>query len=130
MNRLRADWSWFFVLVLISTTPKFFLNSSAQLFLVGNFVCSRFVCVTVCFENPRSFFLFVAMGSRKEEERNEKIIRGLMKLPPNRRCINCNGLVIGNFLFFLFLDVVENDFSSNLFVSLDSSLSFAILSAF
>lgn len=33
------------------------------------------------------------MGSRKEEERNEKIIRGLMKLPPNRRCINCNSLV-------------------------------------
>ncbi|KAH1076715.1 hypothetical protein GLYMA_19G067400v4 [Glycine max] len=32
------------------------------------------------------------MGSRKEEERNEKIIRGLMKLPPNRRCINCNSL--------------------------------------
>ncbi|KAL4203199.1 hypothetical protein AMTRI_Chr01g102800 [Amborella trichopoda] len=33
------------------------------------------------------------MGSRmKEDERNEKIIRGLMKLPPNRRCINCNSL--------------------------------------
>ncbi|XP_044499458.1 probable ADP-ribosylation factor GTPase-activating protein AGD14 isoform X2 [Mangifera indica] len=32
------------------------------------------------------------MGSGKEEERNEKIIRGLMKLPPNRRCINCNSL--------------------------------------
>ncbi|KAB2058552.1 hypothetical protein ES319_A11G242100v1 [Gossypium barbadense] len=32
------------------------------------------------------------MGSRKEEERNEKIIRGLMKLPPNRRCINCNSV--------------------------------------
>ncbi|KAJ9179848.1 hypothetical protein P3X46_008164 [Hevea brasiliensis] len=32
------------------------------------------------------------MGSKKEEERNEKIIRGLMKLPPNRRCINCNSL--------------------------------------
>ncbi|KAK2987700.1 hypothetical protein RJ640_002495 [Escallonia rubra] len=32
------------------------------------------------------------MTSRKEEERNEKIIRGLMKLPPNRRCINCNSL--------------------------------------
>ncbi|XP_057507305.1 probable ADP-ribosylation factor GTPase-activating protein AGD14 isoform X2 [Actinidia eriantha] len=32
------------------------------------------------------------MGSRKEEERNEKIIRGLMKLPPNRRCMNCNSL--------------------------------------
>ncbi|KAJ1416735.1 ARFGAP/RecO-like zinc finger [Sesbania bispinosa] len=33
------------------------------------------------------------MGSRKEEEKNEKIIRGLMKLPPNRRCINCNSLL-------------------------------------
>ncbi|CAI9779612.1 unnamed protein product [Fraxinus pennsylvanica] len=32
------------------------------------------------------------MSSRKEEDRNEKIIRGLMKLPPNRRCINCNSL--------------------------------------
>ncbi|BFG37723.1 hypothetical protein CerSpe_239970 [Prunus speciosa] len=32
------------------------------------------------------------MTTRKEEERNEKIIRGLMKLPPNRRCINCNSL--------------------------------------
>ncbi|XP_028761342.1 probable ADP-ribosylation factor GTPase-activating protein AGD14 [Neltuma alba] len=32
------------------------------------------------------------MASRKEDERNEKIIRGLMKLPPNRRCINCNSL--------------------------------------
>ncbi|GFQ05971.1 probable ADP-ribosylation factor GTPase-activating protein agd14 [Phtheirospermum japonicum] len=29
---------------------------------------------------------------RREEEKNEKIIRGLMKLPPNRRCINCNSL--------------------------------------
>ncbi|CAL0299194.1 unnamed protein product [Lupinus luteus] len=32
------------------------------------------------------------MGSRKEEEKKEKIIRGLMKLPPNRRCINCNNM--------------------------------------
>ncbi|KAF6151965.1 hypothetical protein GIB67_010539 [Kingdonia uniflora] len=32
------------------------------------------------------------MSSKKEEERNEKVIRGLMKLPPNRRCINCNSL--------------------------------------
>ena len=32
------------------------------------------------------------MGSRREEEKIEKIIRGLMKLPPNRRCINCNSL--------------------------------------
>ena len=46
------------------------------------------------------------MGSRKEEERNEKIIRGLMKLPPNRRCINCNSLVSSTPVFefdFLFL---------------------------
>ncbi|KAJ8478194.1 hypothetical protein OPV22_021921 [Ensete ventricosum] len=28
----------------------------------------------------------------KEEEKNEKIIRGLLKLPANRRCINCNSL--------------------------------------
>ncbi|PIA65178.1 hypothetical protein AQUCO_00100576v1 [Aquilegia coerulea] len=28
----------------------------------------------------------------KEDERNEKIIRGLLKLPENRRCINCNSL--------------------------------------
>lgn len=32
------------------------------------------------------------MSSKREEERNEKVIRGLLKLPPNRRCINCNGL--------------------------------------
>ncbi|XP_020242485.1 probable ADP-ribosylation factor GTPase-activating protein AGD14 isoform X2 [Asparagus officinalis] len=30
------------------------------------------------------------MMSKKEEERNEKIIRGLIKLPPNSTCINCN----------------------------------------
>ncbi|KAE9465775.1 hypothetical protein C3L33_02322, partial [Rhododendron williamsianum] len=33
------------------------------------------------------------MTSKREEERNEKVIRGLMKLPPNRRCINCNSMV-------------------------------------
>ncbi|KAK9141875.1 hypothetical protein Syun_011275 [Stephania yunnanensis] len=33
------------------------------------------------------------MASRiKEDERNERIIRGLLKLPPNRKCINCNSL--------------------------------------
>ncbi|XP_073141087.1 probable ADP-ribosylation factor GTPase-activating protein AGD14 isoform X2 [Henckelia pumila] len=32
------------------------------------------------------------MSTKREEEKNEKIIRGLMKLPPNRRCINCNSL--------------------------------------
>jgi hypothetical protein len=35
-----------------------------------------------------------AMASRvKEDERHEKIIRGLLKLPANKRCINCNNLV-------------------------------------
>ncbi|KAL6902000.1 hypothetical protein ACP4OV_004876 [Aristida adscensionis] len=33
-----------------------------------------------------------AGGSRKEEERNERVVRGLLKLPPNRRCVNCDGL--------------------------------------
>lgn len=34
------------------------------------------------------------MASRlKEDEKNERIIRGLLKLPENRRCINCNSLV-------------------------------------
>ncbi|KAL5729350.1 hypothetical protein ACHQM5_002320 [Ranunculus cassubicifolius] len=28
----------------------------------------------------------------KEDERNEKAIRGLLKLPANKRCINCNSL--------------------------------------
>ncbi|KAF8407018.1 hypothetical protein HHK36_006140 [Tetracentron sinense] len=28
----------------------------------------------------------------KEDERNERTIRGLLKLPENRRCINCNSL--------------------------------------
>ncbi|KMZ57727.1 putative ADP-ribosylation factor GTPase-activating protein AGD14 [Zostera marina] len=44
-------------------------------------------------------------SGRKEEERNEKIIRGLLKLPPNRRCINCNSLgpqyVCTNFWTFI-----------------------------
>ncbi|XP_051150175.1 probable ADP-ribosylation factor GTPase-activating protein AGD14 isoform X2 [Andrographis paniculata] len=45
------------------------------------------------------------MSSKREEERNEKIIRGLLKLPPNRRCINCNSLgpqyVCTNFWTFI-----------------------------
>ncbi|WOL18691.1 hypothetical protein Cni_G27488 [Canna indica] len=32
------------------------------------------------------------MSSKRLEEKNEKIIRGLMKLPPNRKCINCNSM--------------------------------------
>ncbi|GER25992.1 ARF GAP-like zinc finger-containing protein ZiGA4 [Striga asiatica] len=47
------------------------------------------------------------MSSKREEEKNEKIIRGLMKLPPNRRCINCNSLgpqyVCTNFWTFVCL---------------------------
>ena len=35
----------------------------------------------------------------KEDEKNERIIRGLLKLPDNRRCINCNSLV--RFVSFL-----------------------------
>jgi len=36
----------------------------------------------------------VKMRSQKtEEERIEKIIRSLLKLPENKRCINCNLLV-------------------------------------
>lgn len=35
------------------------------------------------------------MASRlKEDEKNEKMIRGLSKLPANRRCINCNSQVV------------------------------------
>ncbi|XP_074579953.1 uncharacterized protein LOC141836380 [Curcuma longa] len=41
----------------------------------------------------------------KEDEKNEKIIRGLLKLPANRRCINCNNLgpqyVCTNFWTFI-----------------------------
>lgn len=32
------------------------------------------------------------MGKSKEESRIEKMIRGLLKLPENRRCINCRSL--------------------------------------
>nr|AVD53647.1 GTPase-activating protein AGD14 [Lilium pumilum] len=41
----------------------------------------------------------------KEDEKNERIIRGLLKLPANRRCINCNNLgpqyVCTNFRTFI-----------------------------
>lgn len=51
-------------------------------------------------------FLGFKMGSRKQEEKIEKIIRGLMKLPPNRRCINCNSLVNSTFCSSLVLAVI------------------------
>ncbi|KAD4180290.1 hypothetical protein E3N88_28881 [Mikania micrantha] len=38
-------------------------------------------------------FDLTGMGTRlKEDERNERAIRNLLKLPENRRCINCNSL--------------------------------------
>lgn len=42
------------------------------------------------------------MTSRKEDEKNERIIRNLLKLPENRRCINCNSLVCCLFFPFQF----------------------------
>jgi hypothetical protein len=39
-------------------------------------------------------------GRVKEDEKNEKIIRSLLKLPENKRCINCNSLV-SFFLLFI-----------------------------
>jgi hypothetical protein len=52
-----------------------------------------------------------AMASRvKEDEKNERVIRGLLKLPANKRCINCNNLVsffhAGLVHSFLLLNVV------------------------
>ncbi|KAK4798437.1 hypothetical protein SAY86_030763 [Trapa natans] len=45
------------------------------------------------------------MANKKEDEKNERIIRGLLKLPENRRCINCNSLgpqyVCTSFLTFV-----------------------------
>ncbi|KAK4344239.1 hypothetical protein RND71_037333 [Anisodus tanguticus] len=32
------------------------------------------------------------MANRREDEKNERTIRNLLKLPDNRRCINCNSL--------------------------------------
>ena len=49
------------------------------------------------------------MSTRKEEERNEKIIRGLMKLPPNRKCINCNSLVFFSFQLLFTVSLVSGE---------------------
>ena len=55
------------------------------------------------------------MASRvKEDEKNERIIRGLLKLPENRRCINCNSLVrIFPFSFFMDFYVALVSYSSS-----------------
>ena len=78
-------WNWIFSYLLLKFEKK-------VIFFIGLF---RF------FELKFLGFIFwgFEMGSRKEEEKIEKIIRGLMKLPPNRRCINCNSLV--NITFFI-----------------------------
>lgn len=50
------------------------------------------------------------MASRvKEDEKNEKIIRSLLKLPENKRCINCNSLVsFANSYFWCFRHLQRN----------------------
>ena len=35
----------------------------------------------------------MAAISKKEEEKNEKLIRALLKLPENRKCVNCASVV-------------------------------------
>lgn len=67
-------------------------------------------------------------NSKKEEERVERIIRGLLKLQENRRCINCNILVLFNhflaILFFFFFVIKYNNYKlldfSFWFVSVDA----------
>lgn len=50
------------------------------------------------------------MASRvKEEERIERTLRNLLKLPENRRCINCNSLV-WEFLTYLFIRLRNQKF--------------------
>lgn len=51
--------------------------------------------------------LMKRMGNKvKEDERIEGIIRGLLKLPENRRCINCNSLVYPFSLLELFICLI------------------------
>lgn len=52
------------------------------------------------------------MTSRKEDEKNERIIRNLLKLPENRRCINCNSLVCCFFFRFIFFASILYLYSS------------------
>ena len=41
----------------------------------------------------------------KEEEKNEKAIRTLLRNAPNRRCINCNSLVRASAILHLVKDL-------------------------
>lgn len=48
----------------------------------------------------------------KEDEKNERIIRVLLKLPENRRCINCNGLVSYSWLCCdILIDLIDKIYS-------------------
>ncbi|KAL4318850.1 hypothetical protein GQ457_18G012000 [Hibiscus cannabinus] len=49
---------------------------------------TQLLCLLFLFDSRK-----VVMGSRvKEDEKNERIIRGILKQQENRRCINCNSL--------------------------------------
>lgn len=57
-------------------------------------------CVGWC---SSKVFSSEAMANRvKEDEKNERIIRNLLKLADNRRCINCNSLVCLPYYYFFF----------------------------
>ncbi|CAI0416905.1 unnamed protein product [Linum tenue] len=56
----------------------------------GGFFC---IIYFLSFKVRRRHDLLIPMVKKeKEEDKIEKIIRGLLKLPENRRCINCNSL--------------------------------------
>lgn len=57
----------------------------------------------LCWWLWRLGFWLGEMANRiKEDEKNERAIRALLKLPDNRRCINCNSLVCYLLPFFFF----------------------------
>lgn len=63
------------------------------------------------------------MGRSKEEDKIEKIIRGLLKLSENRRCINCNSLVMLVQLLLLLIEVfIYEEMSPPKFSFLTSSV--------
>lgn len=71
---------------------KFCFRSTLFFFLISS---SVFAFVFKCRKG-------VMAGRVKEDEKNERIIRGLLKQPENRRCINCNSLVCFSLLFIDF----------------------------
>ncbi|KAJ7556928.1 hypothetical protein O6H91_05G104900 [Diphasiastrum complanatum] len=70
------------------------------------YYASHFLCIAKNFKVEKKRHLCVRMGSRmKEDEKCEKIIRGLSKREENRKCINCGALgpqyVCTNFSIFV-----------------------------